>query len=91
MSDEVHGLKHFTEYFAQLSDQYVIIGGIATNYLLLANDLITRRTKDIVLVVLTNPNQNFADKLRDYVGLGRYRIKSGLSSKNRNYRFRNPK
>jgi hypothetical protein len=32
MADEVHGLKHFTDHFAQLSDHYVIIGGIVTNY-----------------------------------------------------------
>jgi hypothetical protein len=90
MADEVHGLKHFTDHFAQLSDQYVIIGGIATNYFLLANDLITRRTKDIDLVVLANPNQVFADRLRDYASLGRYQIETDSSGKKRNYRFRNP-
>ena len=34
MNYEVHGLKHFTEFFADLTDHYVIIGGIATNYFL---------------------------------------------------------
>jgi hypothetical protein len=37
MSDQVHGLKHFTDSFAQLSEHYVIIGGIAANYFLHAN------------------------------------------------------
>lgn len=90
MSDEVHGIKHFTDFFAQLSEHYVIIGGIATNFFLLANDLITRRTKDIDLVVLANPNQRFADKLRDYVTQGRYQIEADSTGKKRNYRFRNP-
>lgn len=90
MSDEVHGLKHFTDFFTQLSDHYVIIGGIATNYFLGANDLITRRTKDIDLVVLANPNQLFADKIRDYVTQGRYQIETDSTGKKRNYRFRNP-
>lgn len=90
MGDEVHGLKHFTNFFAQLSEHYVIIGGIATNFFLFANDLITRRTKDIDLVVLANPNQLFADRLRDYVTQGRYQIEADSAGKKRNYRFRNP-
>lgn len=90
MKDEVHGLKHFTDFFASLSEHYVIIGGIATNFFLLANDLITRRTKDIDLVVLANPNQRFADRLRDYVTQGRYQIEADSTGKRRNYRFRNP-
>lgn len=91
MSDEVHGLRHFTDFFAQLSEHYAIIGGIATNFFLLANDLITRRTKDIDLVVLANPNRRFADKLRDYVTHGRYQIEADSTAKKRNYRFRNPR
>lgn len=90
MSDDVHGLKHFTDFFTPLSDHYVIIGGIATNYFLRANDLLTRRTKDIDLVVLANSNQLFADKLRDYVTQGRYQIEADSTGKKRNYRFRNP-
>lgn len=90
MSDKVHGLKHFTDFFAQLSEHYVIIGGIATNHFLHANDLITRTTKDIDLVVLANPNQLFADKLRDYVLKGRYQIETDSAGNKRNYRFRDP-
>lgn len=39
MSDTVHGLKHFTDYFSEENEQFVIIGGVATNYFLLENDL----------------------------------------------------
>lgn len=90
MSNEVHGLSHFADSFAQLREHYVIIGGIATNYFLHANDLITRRTKDIDLVVLANPNRLFADRLRTYVMQGRYQIETDSAGRKRNYRFRNP-
>lgn len=90
MSDAVQGLKHFTDYFRDLNEQFVIIGGVATSYFLLENDLVGRRTRDIDLVVLANPNLDFADRLRDYITLGRFQVESDAGGNARNYRFRNP-
>ena len=85
--NSVHGLDHFIRYFKEYSLHYVIIGGIATNYFLLENDLDGRQTKDIDLVVLANPNNAFADKLREYVTIGQYQ---SINTDSCNYRFRNP-
>lgn len=90
MTDTVHGLKHFSDYFSEDAGYFVIIGGVATNYFLQENDLVGRRTRDIDLVVLANPNQAFADKMREYVSAGKYRIESDAGGNARNYRFRNP-
>lgn len=90
MSEVVPGLRHFADYFRGHSDQFVIIGGVATNYFLVENDLVGRRTRDIDLAVLANPNQPFADKLREYVTAGGYQIESDAGGHARNYRFRNP-
>lgn len=90
MSESVDGLKHFTSYFSDHTAQFVIIGGVAANYCLLENDLVGRRTRDIDLVVLANPNQSFADHLRNYITAGRYQIESDAGGNARNYRFRNP-
>ena len=83
----IHGLDHFVEYFKEYSSHYVIIGGIATNYFLVENDLYGRQTKDIDLVVLANPNKAFADRLREYVTIGQYQ---SMNADSCNYRFRSP-
>jgi len=41
--------------------------GIATMFSLESTGIGTRATKDIDLVILINPNTQFADKLRTYV------------------------
>jgi hypothetical protein len=88
--NDVPGLKHFSDYFLDCNTQFVIIGGVATNYFLIENDRVGRRTRDIDLVVLANPNRAFADKLREYITAGRYQIESDSGGNARNYRFRNP-
>lgn len=89
-TDNVRGLKHFTDYFSDCQGQFVIIGGVATNFFLQEADFEGRVTKDIDLVVLANPNKPFADKLREYIMQGRYQIESDSSGNSRNYRFRKP-
>lgn len=90
MIDEVQGLKNFTDHFRDYNEQFVIIGGVATNYFLIENDLMGRRTRDIDLVVLANPNIDFADRLRGYINAGRFQIESDSGKSARNYRFRHP-
>ena len=89
-TENVRGLKHFTDYFSDYQEQFVIIGGVATNFFLQEADFDGRVTKDIDLVVLANPNKPFADRLREYVTQGRYQIESDSGGNSRNYRFRKP-
>ncbi|MCB0321999.1 MAG: hypothetical protein KDD69_00450 [Bdellovibrionales bacterium] len=50
-----------------------------------------RATKDIDLVLLSNPNISFAEKLRAYVRSGGYEISLSEDEKVKNYRFNKPK
>lgn len=87
----VHGLSHFSNYFSSEKDSYVIIGGIATMFSLEPLGISPRATKDIDLVILSNPNIYFADKIKLYVRDGGYEINIGSSGLAHNYRFRKPR
>lgn len=88
--DSIIGFGHFAQFFAAFRDHYVVIGGIATIFSLEAAGTFGRPTKDIDLVVLANPNEFFADKLREYITSGGYQIESDARQGSRNYRFRKP-
>lgn len=88
--NRVRGLTHFVDYFAAESDQYVIIGGIATMFSLEDSGIEARATKDIDLVIVTHPSIGFADKIKQYVREGQYQIQKGQDSESRNYRFTKP-
>lgn len=90
LKNRVKGLSHFSEYFREDKDTFVIIGGIATMFSLESAGIQARATKDIDLVILTNPNISFADKLKHYVGEGGYEINVGGEEGAKNYRFRKP-
>lgn len=86
----IHGLSHFSDYFASEKDSFVIIGGIAAMFSLKQAGINPRATKDIDLVILTNPNIAFANKIRMYVRDGGYEINVSNSGNAQNYRFRKP-
>lgn len=90
IKDKVRGLSHFMENFSAESNEFVIIGGIATMFGLEDSGIKARATKDIDLVVLSNPNLNFADKIKKYVRDGGYQISERTDGKARNYRFDKP-
>jgi len=90
IKDKVRGLSHFIEYFFTENKEFVIIGGIAAMFGLEDSGIKARATKDIDLVVLTNPNVGFANKIKQYVREGGYQISERTDGKARNYRFDKP-
>ncbi len=91
MSD-VPGLDHFTQFFEDYKDQYVLIGGAAT-YLLLNNASIpfTRVTKDLDIVIIVEAlSIDFIKKFWEYIRFGQYTCRSP-EDKDRLYRFSKPK
>lgn len=71
----IQGITNFTEYFKDNSDDYVVIGGLATAMIM--NDLgfIARATKDIDLVVISKNNEDFLKKLLNFVDIAGYKTK----------------
>ena len=64
----IRGLRHFVDYVAAHSGDYVIISGVAAVFSLDDAGLDSRPTKDIDLVVFANPNRASADRLREHDG-----------------------
>ncbi len=85
----IRGLDHFSEYFKELKDHFVVVGGTAATLLLEHIGITFRATKDIDIVIITNDTGEFADKLADYVKLGQYEIQSN-EGRPRFYRFLKP-
>ena len=48
----VNGIEAFRDYFAEYTDQYVIIGGFACDLLMEDAGLDFRQTKDIDMVII---------------------------------------
>ena len=48
----VQGIESFREWFADYSDQYVIIGGTACDLLMARDEIDFRATRDIDMVLL---------------------------------------
>ncbi|MCB0379395.1 MAG: hypothetical protein KDD33_12955 [Bdellovibrionales bacterium] len=86
----VRGVKHFSDFFKEFSDDYVIIGGTAASEILGDNELDFRVTKDVDMVILTNSSSALNSKIIEYVKLGQYQLQERVEGK-RYYRFSNPK
>ena len=54
---EVHGLEHFSNYFDDVKDMFVIVGGVASSILMDEAGQDFRKTKDIDLVIIANPSE----------------------------------
>ncbi len=87
----VRGLEHFSKFFTGFEDHYVIIGGTAASVLMEEGALDYRGTKDIDLVILSDPSQEIAARIIEYVGLGQYEIKQSSEGKPKYYRFTEPR
>lgn len=88
----IHGLEHFRIRFAQYADDFILVGGVAA-YLQLeeAGAPRVRPTKDLDIVVMMRPTDDFLKALRDYVADGEYEIQKGDNGQAAFYRFQKPK
>ncbi len=84
------GLKHFTDFFNDFSNDYVIIGGGAASACLDDEKLEFRVTKDIDMVLFTNNSPELNKKISEYVFLGKYEVNEKTENTPRYYRFSNP-
>ena len=87
----VKGLEHFKDRFRGYSDNFILVGGVAS-YLLLdeAGAPKTRATKDLDIVLMIKPTNEFIRAIKDYVVEGGYEIQEGENGQSRFYRFQKP-
>ncbi|WP_408095576.1 hypothetical protein ACJVC5_11090 [Peredibacter sp. HCB2-198] len=88
----VKGLDHFKDYFRAYSENFILVGGVAT-YLLLdeVGAPRVRPTKDLDIVLIMKPNSEFLNAIKAYIKLGDYEIQKGNKGQSTFYRFQKPK
>jgi hypothetical protein len=84
------GLEHFTEYFKDHENDYVIIGGGAAAAYLEDEGLEFRATQDIDMVLFTSNSKELNAKITDYIYLGEYELNERTEGTPRYYRFTKP-
>lgn len=84
------GLKHFSDFFKDFEDDYVIIGGVAASLYLKDEGIPFRSTKDIDIVLITNNSLSLNSKIAEYVALGKYKSNEKSNEKPIYYRFSKP-
>ncbi len=87
------GLKVFEEAFEGFENQYVLIGGSATQLAMEnAGQQFTRTTKDLDIVVIVDAlTPEFIEKFWEFVKAGEYEIQQKSDSTRQFYRFKKPK
>ena len=88
---DIQGLNHFAEYFSDVNEMFVIVGGAASTILMDNVGLDFRPTKDIDLVIIANPSFPFTTKLKRYIKEAGYEIQEKADGTPTFYRFRKPK
>ena len=85
------GLSHFQDYCKDLDDEYVVVGGFAT-LMLLDRELENhgKATFDIDLVLLAANSIKMAQRIKEYVREGEYKIQIGSKNRYKYYRFIEP-
>ena len=88
----IKGLEHFKKYFSAYSENFILVGGVATFILL---DEVgaprVRATKDLDIVLIMKPKPDFLIAIKEYVRLGSYEIQKGNKGEASFYRFQKPK
>ena len=87
---DIQGLEHFANYFSDVSEMFVIVGGVASALLMEDAGEEFRPTKDIDLVIVANPSTDLTTKLKKYIDEAGYKIQE-KDGKESFYRFREPK
>lgn len=87
----VKGLGMFRDYFAEYTDQYVLIGGAACDISFHDNDIEFRATKDLDMVLVVEAlTEEFAIKFWEFIQNGKYRNRARSNGKPQFYRFDKP-
>ncbi len=87
----VNGLEVFREYFADYTDQYVLIGGAACDISFRENEADFRATKDLdIVLVVEAQTKEFGQKFWQFIEDGKYRNRARSNGKPQFYRFDKP-
>lgn len=88
----IRGLEHFKNYFKKHSENFILVGGVAS-YLLLEEAGVSRvrPTKDLDIVLIMKPNDDFLNAFKEYTKQGQYEIQRGKKDQATFYRFQKPK
>ncbi len=74
----VIGLDRFREHFKDHADQYVLIGGVATQLALVEAGFEARATKDLDIVLLAEALEpTFVRRFWEFVRMGEYAVHAG--------------
>lgn len=84
----IQGLAKFQSHFQDFSEDYVIIGGLATALLMDNYGFLARATKDIDLVVIAKDNEVFLKQLLVFIKEAGYRTKQRTHHDTRHNLFR---
>lgn len=84
----VRGLNLFKESFAEYSDQYVLIGGVACTLAMDEAGITFRATSDLDIVLIVGAQSNeFVKAFWDFIRAGEYDYKQKSTKKPQFYRF----
>ena len=87
----VKGLLHFKKYFEKYSQNYILIGGAASDILMEQAGLPFRTTKDLdIILVVEALNKEFVHHFWKYIHEGKYQNKQFAESNRKFYRFQKP-
>jgi hypothetical protein len=87
----VKGLRRFREHFRDVTDAFVVIGGVACDEWFTSQDLTFRATKDIDIVLIIEPlSEAFVEKFWEFVDAGGYEIRERSDGSRIYYRFAKP-
>lgn len=87
----VRGLDCFKEYFANYSDRYVLIGGVACTLVMEGAGLDFRATKDFDIVLYIEAlDTDFVSAFWEFIRMGAYEHRQRSTGKEIFYRFSSP-
>ena len=85
------GIEKFKEFFADYTDQYVLIGGAACDILFSNNFVDFRVTKDLDIVLIVEAlTRDFAEKFWEFIRTGNYINRAKSNGNLQFYRFEKP-
>ena len=85
------GIEKFKEFFADYTDQYVLIGGAACDILFSNNFVDFRVTKDLDIVLIAEAlTRDFAEKFWEFIRTGNYINRAKSNGNPQFYRFEKP-
>jgi hypothetical protein len=87
----IHGLEHFRDRFKNYSKNFVLVGGVATHLQLEeARAPRVRPTRDLDIVLMIKPSNEFITELKKYIIDGGYEIQQNAKGSPTFYRFQKP-